>query len=151
MFFALILPIDYWLSLLFKLLVDERVLSVANSRTPGRTVRVYAFCARQTGPLASAPGAVTLVVLNLRPTFAPFTVQLSGVTSFSREQYIFTAPGGNLASTGTLLNGALLNLAANGDFPPLTPVVVAGTPIITLPPRSFGFLVLTQANAPACL
>jgi len=69
----------YWVALAHKQLVGPRVLAVANSTAPGRTLRVYAQCARAWagggGDPAPPPtarvapayprGAVVLIVVNL--------------------------------------------------------------------------------------
>lgn len=67
----------YWVALAHKQLVGQRVLAIANSSALGRTLRVYAHCARSWGggggsalpPVRVVPayprGAVVIIVVNL--------------------------------------------------------------------------------------
>ena len=59
---------DYWVSVLHKRLVGQRVLAVEGGLNLGRRTRVYAHCTRSTA--AYPPGSVTLIVLNTNETAA---------------------------------------------------------------------------------
>eukprot|EP00042_Codosiga_hollandica_P038172 m.307979 g.307979 ORF g.307979 m.307979 type:complete len:480 (+) comp55324_c0_seq24:28-1467(+) len=140
---------DYWLSVLFKQLVGPRVLSVEGSTAPGRTLRVYAFCTRQDGPLAFPPGAVTVVAINTNNLTAEFSISAAPV-SLVRYEYHLTSPGSQLNSASVLLNGVALSASSQGALPAFNGTRVEGLAPFTMSPLSFAFFVLEGMNAPAC-
>ena len=139
---------DYFVALLWRQLVGARVLASALDAPPevNSTAAVHAFCAGG-GP----PGAVVLAFINLAD--APLDLALGGgLAAAPRVEFFLTAPGGNLTADAVLLNGAPLTVDAQGRLAqqpvPGRAVSAAGAP--SLPPQSFGFIVLTAAAAPAC-
>ncbi len=138
--------------MLFKQIVGETVLAVTNSTAAGRTVRVYAFCARTSGPLAYPAGSIAIVAINVNNASVSFDVNVSGATVGVREEYHLTAPGGNMGSLSIELNGQVLELGAGGTLPAFVPVEVEdGASAIQMSALSYGFIVLKSANAAACL
>jgi heparanase 1 len=121
----------------------------------GSSVRVYAHC---TAAAAKAkPGAVTVLVINVgnkgtRVSFAD--ASLGDVTT----EYVL-APSDDPASsligttgllgTGAKLNGELLVLGAGGAVPLIVGKAV-GSPTVIVPATSIAFLVLEDAQHPAC-
>lgn len=110
---------------------------------------VYAACGKGKG---------SVVVSAVNPSLAPVTLDLRDVSGAAlatapRLEYVFTAPGDDLASFTPLLNGVgpPLRLLADGSAPDMPPRAVSGdgSPVV-LPPRSQAFFVLTEAAAPAC-
>ena len=131
--------------------MGERVLTVANSTSTGRTVRVYAFCTRSNGPINYPAGAVTIVAININNETASVTINLNGAQPSAHDDYLLTAPDNVMNSTSILLNGQLLELGPGASLPTFTPNTVdAGTPI-SLPALTYGLFVFKDAAAPACL
>jgi hypothetical protein len=93
----------YWVSLVHKQLVGPRVLAVANSTAPGRTLRVYAQCARSWGAGGGVPsyprGSIVLIVVNLdaNATSGAEVVLTDAATGapvplVPRDEYRFSGP-----------------------------------------------------------
>ena len=87
---------NFWASLLWKALMGTTVLDVANSTTSGRSARVYAHCTAVPNATAATrltpgyrPGAVTVMVLNVRETAASLLVPSSLCVNAdcSRDEY----------------------------------------------------------------
>ena len=119
----------------------------------GRTVRSYAFCANQD---QGKKGAVTLVVLNTAKAAATLRVDLGGGGGARAQRavlYMQTSYPGVLTSRDVFLNMKLLQLAdeVTGELPNLAGANVAAGGKLTLPPVSYGFVVLPDAAAPACM
>jgi len=133
---------DYYSSVLWRHLVGAKVLRVKDGLACGRRVRAYAFCAR------GRPGGVALVLLNTRGWKAKLAILgLRGM----REVYLLTAR--EPASREVFLNGAASPLAVDpstGALPRMEPRRLAEADSLTLPPRSYGFVVLPNAGASAC-
>ncbi len=136
--------------MLFTQLVGTTVLGVINSTTAGRTVRVYAFCTRTDGPLNYSPGSITIVAININNSTASFSLNIEGATIGERDDFLLTAPNGLMSSTTILLNGVPLELQAGGVLPAFVPATATGA-LVQLGPLSYGFSVLKDANAAACL
>jgi heparanase 1 len=129
---------DYFASLLWRRLMGTRALAVT---APRATLRAYAHCA----PAAEAgAGAVTVLLVNLDP--ATLDVALDGSGGELRS-FVVTADG--LGATMARLNGTVLAVDAAGNPPPLEGTTQQGD-TVTLPGRSYAFVVLPSANAPAC-
>jgi heparanase 1 len=157
---------DYYVSVLHKRLVGQKVLAVTDGLTMGRRTRVYAQCTSSTSGYPA--GSVTLIVLNTNNSTAA-TIQVKDATSTATEDsnallsskwdaYLLTpAEGGSavagLSSKSVALNGKALAMGidpTSGD--PALPAMaaVAGEGAITVPPLTFGFFVLKDAGAVAC-
>lgn len=146
---------DYWTALLHRQLVGNAVLDVDNSTDSGRSVRLYAHCARQNGT-GFPPGSVVLLVVNLLS--ANVTLHLQGTLeqrTTPRIEYLLSPPGFNISSQSIVLNQASAPLQVNhdGSVPWLVPLGRAvnetGKALI-IPGHSYGFVVLLEAAAPAC-
>lgn len=120
-------------------------------------VLVYAHCA-PSSTNSGQPGAVTVMAVN--PTESAITLTLTDsatgqpITTLPRLEYVLTAPNGNLSSTTPILNGnaaAPLRINDDGSMPPFQPnAVTSGASVLTLPPQSQAYFVLTAAGAAAC-
>lgn len=144
---------DYWSAVLWRKLVGTKVLEVKDGLDMGRTVRSYAFCANQD---QGKKGAVTLVVLNTAKAAATLRVDLGGGGGARAQRavlYMQTSYPGVLTSRDVFLNMKLLQLAdeVTGELPNLAGANVAAGGKLTLPPVSYGFVVLPDAAAPACM
>jgi len=157
--FALITPngsrwdvaADYWIMALHKRTVGGGVLAVVNSNPADTDALVYAHCAA-----GAANGSITLLVVNPQPT--PVTIALTGIASaVPRNEWVLTAPGGNLNATTPCLNncaaGPPLRVGEDGSLPPLPAAYVATGPSnsLVVPAWSQSFLQLLAAGAGACV
>eukprot|EP00040_Diaphanoeca_grandis_P036346 m.231481 g.231481 ORF g.231481 m.231481 type:complete len:605 (+) comp33601_c1_seq1:385-2199(+) len=139
----------YWPMLSWKRLMGTRVLDVDGALTPGRTLRIYAFCSKL------SPSDIVVLAININMTTThPITFTNTTLSSLPRDEYRFTADEG-LDSTQLQLNGKVLALqetAGGPSLPEFTPIHTnSSPPAISLPPLSVGIFVLRGANAPACV
>ena len=157
---------DYWTGLLFKRLMGARVLATTQSEpatTPYYTaLRGYMHCTppRTTAPAFGA-GAVTFAFLNTDAT-ETFEVQMTGSNpdgskfdaSGKRVEYVLTSDA--LDSAEIFLNGNKLALDPATDGVPDVVALGRAVPLgnlagaLSVPPRSYGFVVWPGANAQAC-
>ena len=136
---------DYFAALLWRQLIGSTVLSVNLVTSPpsvNDTLAAHAWCAN------GAAGAIALVYINTAA--AGVALALTNIAQSPRVEYFMTAPGGNLTADAALLNGALLEVDADGRLPaqPLPGNPKSGA--IALPPYSYGFIIFPQAGASAC-
>eukprot|EP00105_Crassostrea_gigas_P019717 XP_011438298.1 PREDICTED: heparanase [Crassostrea gigas] len=122
---------DYWLTVLYKRLVGNKVLNVISSPLSG-DVRFYAHCSAEGFP----QGSVTVYGMNLlskgvNVTFPQFEGQL--------KIYLLSAPNQNLKSRFVNLNGITLEMTSDTSLPELTPR--SGPNLLFLPPFSYVFIV----------
>ena len=131
---------DYFLTLLYKRLVQGHVLNVSTSTD---NVRIYASCAN---PSLYPKGALTVYALNVRAVAT--TLNFTQFPGQKYDLYILT-PGDEhgLRSAFSALNGKKLVLI-NDKLPPLPPLVHSGP--VTFPPYSFGFVVIPNAQVELC-
>ncbi|KAK2141809.1 hypothetical protein LSH36_1036g00006 [Paralvinella palmiformis] len=139
---------DYWLSLIYKILVGTHVLNVATDDHSGR-VRVYAHCtalSRSHYP----KGSVTIYVLNLHTYPVQLTLN-SALSPKTKHVYWFTPHGDKgFSSKYVDVNGIKMELLDDYTFPKVIPKVTKEDKV-TLPPTSFGFIVVPEADALACV
>ncbi|KAM8939363.1 heparanase [Pelodytes ibericus] len=143
---------DYWLSLLFKRLVGPIVLDASFKGSQGygdRMLRVYMHCTNIDNP-KYVLGDVTLFAINLHNS----TQHMALPSIFSGkvvDEYLLL-PGGEegLLSTSVFLNGHLLKMVDDYTLPTLHGKSLDPGSLLVLPPLSFGFFVVQNANARAC-
>ena len=139
---------NYWLSLAFKRLVGQRVLAAYTDTSPPERqprVRVYAHCAsKQSGYTA---GSVVVYAMNIcnETSRVFFNVSNSHVVN----QFLFTAPQGNLTSTAIELNGELVSMVSDTQLPTFKAQRVVSDSGVEMPPYSIAFYVI-NVNAKAC-
>jgi hypothetical protein len=115
-------------------------------------VRAWAACgARAAG---GAHGGITVIFANFDETPAPVALAIAGGASPGdiRHEYILTAgdADASLASSTIALNGAILAMGDGLLLPALPPRIAPATSPLVLPPLSYGFIVLPDAQAAAC-
>ena len=121
--------------------VATRTVTEASESIISESLRAYAHCGRTSG--------VTLLLISLN---ARVTVSLpAGVATTGRLDYVLAAVNGSMAGAGAKLNGgAPLVLDAAGKLPSLEGVAGLGN-VIVLEPHSVAFVVLPEAQLPACV
>ena len=149
---------DYFVAVLFHRLMGSGVLRLSplpavavaagtvteeesESASISESLRVYAHGGRTRG--------VTLLLISLN---AHVTVSLpAGVATTGRLDYVLAAVNGSMAGAEAKLNGgAPLVLDAAGKLPSLEGVAGVGN-VIVLEPHSVAFVVLPEAQLPACV
>jgi len=142
---------DYYAAKLFQALMGPGVLRAAVTTLHAGAVRAYAHCSRKT------PGGLTTLLLNLASTPVNITLTLSGgnVGSASWEagssdptvEYHLSATG-DVMGTGVSLNDVPLVMTA-GALPALNGISSAAK-VVRMTNRSYAFVELPNAGAPAC-
>ena len=134
---------DYWLALLHKRLVGRRVLLVSGDT---KRLRAYAHCTRKSS--AYQPGAVTLMVINLRDK--PAQIELGNAFEDKKvDQFLVTSADGSLATKQIMLNGEKLQMRSNSSVPNL-PALNVQQPM-KMPSYSYAFYVIPDAGVKHCL
>jgi hypothetical protein len=109
-------------------------------------VLVFAHCALQ------GNGAVAVAFINLDSSVS-YSVTFSNSPMTPRDEYVLTPFGGDLAAKQVLLNDATVPLGvANGIVSPTPPKTVTDPSVpLVLSPNTYGFIVLSNANAAVCM
>ncbi|XP_018431685.1 PREDICTED: heparanase isoform X2 [Nanorana parkeri] len=143
---------DYWLSLLFKKLVGPVVLNASLKNSKGickLKIRVFLLWAHKTHPKYRR-GDVSVFAMNL----CNHTQQIqlpSFLSGKAIDEYLLLPGDGGLFSQTVLLNGEVLRMVDDKTLPTLDGKEKApGSPLL-LPSSSFGFYVVKDAQASACL
>ncbi|KAL2621482.1 hypothetical protein R1flu_001687 [Riccia fluitans] len=159
---------DYYGALLWRQLMGSGVLLV-DIHGGVNEIRAYAHCQR------SNNGGLSLLILNYsNSTKYLLDLNLLGYSSpgnFTtgekcqedecltsskasssevRLEYHMSAANGTVTSRIVLLNGQPLLVTPSGEIPTLSPVKVNSTSPISLAPLTYAYVVIPNANAPAC-
>ncbi|XP_048250508.1 heparanase-like isoform X1 [Haliotis rufescens] len=134
---------DYWLTLLYKRLVGNKVLSVQTNST--NSFRVYAHCAKQESVYNYKPGSVVVYIINVNTyttvvTFPQFQTNVD--VFWLRPEFI------ELTSRNVTLNGKRLDYV-NNTIPDMPPQKAYGG-LLMLSARTFGFAVFPDADVDIC-
>ncbi|XP_048250580.1 heparanase-like [Haliotis rufescens] len=134
---------DYWLTLLYKRLVGNKVLSVQTNST--NSFRVYAHCAKQNSVYNYKPGSVVIYIVNVNiyttvVTFPQFQKNMD--LFWLRPEFT------ELTSRNVTLNGKRLDYV-NNTIPDMPPQKAYGG-LLMLPARTFGFAVFPDADVDIC-
>ncbi|XP_063281413.1 heparanase [Pelobates fuscus] len=143
---------DYWLSLLFKKLVGPVVLNAQLSSPRNnydRMLRVYMHCTNTDNPTYTG-GDVTLFAINLH-NGAQHMILPSILSGKGVDEYMLLPGEEGLLSTSVLLNGEVLQMVDDRTLPALNGKPLKPGSQLVLPPLSFGFFVVKNAKASACL
>ncbi|XP_075785621.1 heparanase isoform X3 [Pelodiscus sinensis] len=141
---------DYWLSLLYKKLVGTKVLKVGLKGADPKKLRVYLHCTNNLNPMYKE-GDVTLFVLNLYN--ATKQMQLPhNLSSKHIDEYLLLPHGKEgILSRSVQLNGHVLRMVDNQTLPALTKKPLHPGSALGLPAFSYGFYVIKNAKAIACI
>uniref|UniRef100_A0A8C5M216 Heparanase n=1 Tax=Leptobrachium leishanense TaxID=445787 RepID=A0A8C5M216_9ANUR len=144
---------DYWLSLLFKKLVGPIVLNatfVAPENYYVRTLRVYMHCTNVDNPNYTV-GDVTLYAINLHNRSKHMNLPSIFSANVVDEYLLLPEWDEGLLSKSVLLNGNRLKMVDDKTLPQLQGKTLKPGSLLVLPPVSFGFFVVRNAKASACL
>lgn len=141
---------DYWLSLLYKRLVGTRVLEASVERADARRLRIYLHCTNPRHP-KYREGDVTLFALNLSNVTQRLQLP-KRLWSKSVDQYLLLPHGkDSILSREVQLNGRLLRMVDDETLPALHEMALAPGSMLGLPAFSYGFYVIRNAKAIACI
>ncbi|XP_020612685.1 inactive heparanase-2-like [Orbicella faveolata] len=139
---------DFWLSLLHKRLLGTKVLAVHRAYYLPEMVRIFAHCTNTKAGYTQ--GAISFMAINLHPKRRAEITFSESLQGLGLEEYLFT-PEESITSRKIRLNGKLLEMGVDSSFPVFQPnPVPPGDPLI-LPPLTYAFYVVPEANALACL
>nr|XP_054489080.1 LOW QUALITY PROTEIN: heparanase [Agelaius phoeniceus] len=141
---------DYWLSLLYKKLVGTKVLQVSLAGANKRKLRVYLHCTSSHNP-KYREGDVTLFALNLYNVTQHLELP-DYLLSKHVDQYLLLPHGKeNILSRSIELNGHVLRMLDDETLPELMEKPLGPGTLLGLPAFSYGFYVIKNAKAIACI
>ncbi|XP_059699888.1 heparanase isoform X2 [Haemorhous mexicanus] len=141
---------DYWLSLLYKKLVGTKVLQVSLAGANKRKLRVYLHCTSSLNP-KYREGDVTLFALNLYNVTQHLELP-DYLSSKHVDQYLLLPYGKeNILSRSIELNGHVLRMLNDETLPELIEKPLGPGSLLGLPAFSYGFYVIKNAKAIACI
>ncbi|GLV35833.1 hypothetical protein CBL_01015 [Carabus blaptoides fortunei] len=132
---------DYWLSIVFNMLVGPEV--IACHLTPPAGVRLYCHCAKQSW------GKITVFGINVMNATVPIHVNSTSVVE-TGDQYILTAQGNNLTTKNVLLNDVLLQLTDQGELPVFPKKRVDLSQPLWMPAQALAFWVIPTTSVAVC-
>ncbi|XP_059055265.1 heparanase-like [Achroia grisella] len=137
---------DWWVSVIYKKLVGNKVLHVDCQCS--RFQRMYAHCTNRnyTDDLT----AITIYAVNLEMATARFLVNGSALhgDNLYIDEYILSAPSNNRRTKTLLLNG--WPLYYDSSLPDLQPRKIRFGKHISMPPYSIGFWVIHNTSIKVC-
>ncbi|KAG7200881.1 hypothetical protein KM043_003244 [Ampulex compressa] len=141
---------DWWVSVIYKRFVSEKVLTLVTPNNSGK-LRLYVHCTPKAA-LMGHPSGVTIYGMNIDSI--PAHILIDGLLSMQDRPvqiFVYLLTSDQLQSREIKMNGETLKLCQNGDLPPFRPIVVEPMQIITLPPYSMLFMVVQADLVPSCL
>ncbi|MEH6448392.1 MAG: hypothetical protein V7765_06965 [Oleispira sp.] len=129
---------DYWASVLWKMNMGHKVLSV--SQDTDENLRVYAHCH------PTEQDTLSLLAINLDATTA-FALDTSAWAGKETQQYVMTAD--QLDSKTIKINGHDMTVDANGDFTIPAKQLIAND-AVDVDARSMAFIQIKNAGVQAC-
>lgn len=144
---------DYWLTWMYKKLVGDRVLHLNCSKcSRKRFLRVYAGCVNYERSHYDQGDIVTFFVNPLRNKHR---LLFTNGNYSSTDLYLFEPyPIGNITSSEIQLNKQVLRLQENLEIPTIKPIEISSEVLrrgVRIPELSYGFIVLKNVTAEACL
>lgn len=141
---------DWWISVIYKKFVSEKVLKIISPETY-KYIRIYAHCTSKTTSINYVPG-ITLYGMNLDKSTAKIKIQ--GIIPKLNKKlniFLYILTSDNQTSRSIKMNGEVLKLQPNGQLPPFNPIIINISEIIMLPPLSMVFMVIYGVHIPACI
>ncbi|KAF6371833.1 heparanase [Rhinolophus ferrumequinum] len=141
---------DYWLSLLFKKLVGTNVL-MASVKSPDRSkLRVYLHCTNINHPRYKE-GDLTLYALNLHNVTKHLQLPYYLFDKQVDRYVVKPSEPDGLFSKSVQLNGQTLKMVDDQTLPALIENPLRPGSSLGLPAFSYGFFVIRNAKAAACI
>ncbi|KOB78224.1 Heparanase-like protein [Operophtera brumata] len=137
---------DWWISILYKKLVGNKVLNVKCKCT--RFQRMYAHCANR--HYTNDTSAVTVYAINLEMKMVRFSLNGTALhgEDLDIDEFIISAPSNNRKSKTVLLNG--WPLYYEFPLPDLQPRHHRYGTYISMPPYSIAFWVIKNTSIKVC-
>ncbi|XP_053114537.1 heparanase isoform X2 [Hemicordylus capensis] len=141
---------DYWLSLLFKKLVGTKVLQVTLTDDDPKKLRVYLHCTNDNNP-RYREGDITLFALNLYNSTKHLQLP-SYLSNKAVDEYLLLPyRKENILSRWVQLNHHVLKMLDDETLPSLREKPLSPGSRLELPAFSYGFYVIKNAKAMACI
>ncbi|XP_065178266.1 uncharacterized protein LOC135808944 [Sycon ciliatum] len=144
---------DFYTGLLWNKLMGTKMLHVT-STVSRSSLRLYAACSAASFQ-AKTPGSVTVAFINIADTAfsaspASLVHRIDGKENLGTIEYHLIPGDGQmtLRTTQMMLNDKLLELDENNKLPAMDGLVRSGPVLIA--PKSYGFVVVPDANADVC-
>nr|XP_034193899.1 heparanase-like [Osmia lignaria]XP_034193900.1 heparanase-like [Osmia lignaria] len=138
---------DWWLSIVYKQFVSNKVLELATDNFD--RVRLYAHCTPEKALISKAP-AITIYGINIDEIPIRITIQGIPVLHKNAKAFLYALTSDKLQSRDIKMNGKILQLQPNGNLPPFRPIILELAQAITLPPYSMVFIVIHDTKFSAC-
>lgn len=138
---------DWWVSVIYKQFVSEKVLKL--SSTSFDYLRLYAHCTPEKSWINKIV-AITIYGINLYKYSINITIQGIPISHKNSKVFLYALTSNNLQSRDIKINGEVLKLQSNGSLPLFQPIILESTQLITLPSYSMIFIVIHGAYVPAC-
>ncbi|XP_072177593.1 heparanase-like [Diadema setosum] len=146
----------YWVCLLHKRLVGQKVLSLAldtdadvkGASDRQRYVRVFAHCTSDASSYEA--GSLTIIAMNMMNDTTAVLRLMGDLARKNVDEYVLTPQGGDLTAQYVQLNGETLEMIDNRTLPKTLPRPLPAGSNITLQPLTYGFYVIRDASAAAC-
>ncbi|XP_071488071.1 heparanase-like [Diadema antillarum] len=146
----------YWVCLLHKRLVGQKVLSLAldvdadvkGASDRQRYVRVFAHCTSDASSYEA--GSLTIIAMNMMNDTTALLRLTGDLARKNVDEYVLTPQGGDLTAEYVQLNGETLEMIDNRTLPKTLPRPLPTGSNITLQPLTYGFYVIRDASAAAC-
>ncbi|XP_017762991.1 PREDICTED: heparanase-like [Eufriesea mexicana] len=138
---------DWWVSVIYKQLVSEKVLQLSPINID--YIRFYAHCTPENAWI-NGVSAITIFGINLNKIPIYISVKEIPVFHKNAKVFLYALTSDNLQSRTIKINGEILKLQSNGNLPPFRPIILELSQSITLPPYSMVFIVIHDTKIPAC-
>ncbi|KAK2575304.1 hypothetical protein KPH14_008153 [Odynerus spinipes] len=141
---------DWWISVIYKQFVSEKVLKIIPPKT-SEYIRLYAHCTPEITLVNHVP-AITIYGMNLDKSFAKIIIQgIFPKLDKNLKIFVYTLTSDHLTSRNIKMNGQILKLQPDGKLPSFHPIIFNLSQVINLPPLSMVFMVIHGVHTPACI
>ncbi|XP_046750620.1 heparanase-like [Diprion similis] len=139
---------DWWVSVIYKQFVSERVLGPPHVNN--KTLRLYRHCTARSALINRVP-TITEYGIQLSNKPMKLAIRMSNPAAMkSLKFYLYILTADHLQSRFIKMNNQTLMLQPDGKLPPFNPVIVDPGEDIELPSYSMYFLIYHGLPIPAC-